>query len=380
MPRGLLDDTQPSRTKAAMPRGETRSRGTRHFVGVRPSNAVLVGVGALFLVALAASAVMLHVAARELAVAWTVVGLNPFQARPGQPLGPTPEPGATVAPAAFATPVPWSGAERVTILLMGLDYRDWVERRGYPRTDSMMLISIDPITRTAAMLSIPRDLWVEIPGFGHQRINTAFPSGESNRLPGGGPELAMRTVESVVGVPIQYYAVIEFSAFERMIDEIGGIDVLVRERIKISPIGRPSLWLEAKPTHLDGAQALAYARVRKAAGDDFGRAERQQQVAMAILDRVVGFDMVPTLVTRAPALWEELRSGVRTNLTLDQMISLGWMAVQIPKDNIRRGVIGPPKMVGFHTLPDGQQVVRPVPDQIRLLRDQLFTETSGIGP
>jgi LCP family protein required for cell wall assembly len=322
-----------------------------------------------------------HLAARELTLAWTVTGLNPFQPSAGGALpGTTPEPGETAEPAPFVTPVPWSGAERVTILLMGLDYRDWVSGSGFPRTDSMMLVSIDPITRQAAMLSIPRDLWVEIPGFGHERINTAYPSGENNRLPGGGPELAMRTVESVVGVPIQYYAVIEFGAFERMIDEIGGIDVLVPERIKISPIGRLSRWLEAKPYHLDGAEALAYARVRKAAGDDFGRAERQQQVALAVIDRVVGLDMVPTLVTRAPALWEELKNGVRTNMTLEQMVSFGWTAIQIPKADIRKGVIGPPKMVGFHTLPNGQQVIRPVPDQIRILRDQLFAETSALAP
>ena len=276
--------------------------------------------------------------------------------------------------------MPWSGADRVTILLMGLDYRDWLAGSGYPRTDSMMVVSIDPISKQASMLSIPRDLWVEIPGFGHERINTAYPSGELHRLPGGGPELAMRTVESVIGVPIQYYAVIEFSAFERMIDEIGGIDVTVPERMKISPIGRPSIWLEAKPYHLDGAQALAYARIRKVAGDDFGRAERQQQVAIAVIDRVVGFDEVPTLVTRAPALWEELKAGIRTNMTLEQMISFGWTAIQIPKTDIHRGVIGPPNMVGFHTLPNGQQVIRPVPDQIRLLRDQLFTATSAIAP
>ncbi len=367
------DDTQPGKTRRSAARPARRPS--------RSSKAVLIVAAGVFVAAMIAGAVLVHWATRELTIAWTVTGLNLFQASPGGVVaGTTPQPGETPAPATFVTPVPWSGAERVTILLMGLDYRDWASGRGFPRTDSMMLISIDPITRQAAMLSIPRDLWVEIPGFGHERINTAYPSGENNRLPGGGPELAMRTVESVVGVPIQYYAVIEFSAFENMIDEIGGIDVLVRERMKISPIGRTSLWLEAEPNHLDGAQALAYARIRKVTGDDFGRAERQQQVALAVLDRVVGFDMVPTLITRAPALWGELRSGIRTNMTLEQMISFGWMAVQIPKADIHHGVIGPPKMVGFHTLPNGQQVIRPVPDQIRLLRDQLFTETSALGP
>jgi len=368
-----LDDTQPGRTRRTPRRPDKSAR--------RPlSTGLLAVIGIAFLAAVSVSAVLVHLAVRELTIGWTVTGLNLFQPSARPIPGETAAPGETPQPSTFATPAPWNGAERVTILLMGLDYRDWVERRGYPRTDSMMLISIDPITHQASMLSIPRDLWVEIPGFGHNRINTAYPSGEVNRLPGGGPGLAMRTVESVIGVPIQYYAVIEFSAFERMIDEIGGVDVLVAERIKISPIGRTSLWLEAEPNHLDGAQALAYARVRKAAGDDFGRAERQQQVAMAVLDRVVGFDMIPTLITRAPALWEELRNGVRTNMTLDQMVSFGWMGVQIPKADIHRGVIGPPKMVGFHTLPDGQQVLRAVPDQIRILRDQLFTETGGIGP
>jgi LCP family protein required for cell wall assembly len=369
-----MDETQPHRTRRN-PRLDRKSR----MASIPTWGMILIGAG--FVLALMASAVLVHLAARQLAIGWTVTGLNLFQpSSGGVPGGDTPQPGETPKPAVFATPVPWSGAERVTILLMGLDYRDWVEQRGYPRTDSMMLVSIDPVAHTAAMLSIPRDLWVEIPGFGHNRINTAYPSGEINRLPGGGAELAMRTVESVVGVPIQYYAIIEFSTFERMIDEIGGIDVLVPARIKISPIGRQSRWLEAKPYHLDGADALAYARVRKAAGDDFGRAERQQQVAMAVIDRIVGFDVLPRLLPRVPALYQELRSGITTNMTLDQMVAFGASAIQIPKDNIRRGVIGPPKMVGFHTLPDGQQVVRPVPDQIRILRDQLFTDTSAIGP
>jgi LCP family protein required for cell wall assembly len=263
---------------------------------------------------------------------------------------------------------------------MGLDYRDWEAGSGAPRSDSMMLVTVDPITRTAGMLSIPRDLWVEIPGFDHNRINTAYMLGEAYHYPGGGPALARQTVEDVIGVPINFYAVIDFKAFERMVDEIGGIDVLVDEPIRIAPIGRMSINLEAKAYHFDGAEALAYARVRKAAGDDFGRARRQQRVVLAVLDRVVGFNMLPTLITRAPALYQELASGVRTDLSLDQMVSLGWLGIQIPKTNIRAGVIGPPNMVRFYTRPDGAKVLGAVPDQIRLLRDEIFTATSGFGP
>jgi LCP family protein required for cell wall assembly len=372
-----LGDTQPKRRPAA---GETRpgvAAAPRLSQRISTRTAILA---AAFLAAGLISGGVAHVVTRDLVASWTGLGLNPFRPQDQGPPGSTAGPGATPTLNLAVTPQPWAGSERVTILVMGLDFRDWVAGEGSPRTDSMMLVTFDPLTRQAGMLSIPRDLWVEIPGFGHNRINTAYMFGEASRLPGGGPGLAMQTVEDLIGVPIQYFAVIEFSTFERMIDEIGGIDVLVRERMKISPIGRQSFWLEAKPYHLDGAEALAYARVRKGAGDDFGRAERQQQVAEAIMDRVVGFEMIPTLVARAPALYQELSSGIRTNMTLEQMVSIGWSALQIPRSSIHKGVIAPPNMVGFHILPDGANVLRPVPDQIRILRDKIFTNTGGLGP
>jgi LCP family protein required for cell wall assembly len=324
-----------------------------------------------------------YVTARNLSSNWTGVGFNPFQpyVGPTQIGASTPGPGETaLPPPPTVTPLPWNGSERITILVLGLDYRDWVAGSGAPRSDSMMLVTLDPITMRAGMLSIPRDLWVDIPGFTHNRINAAYAFGEGYRVPGGGPALAMQTVESVVGVPINYYMVIDFATFEQMIDEIGGIDVLVTQRVKISPIGRLSHWLEAKAYHLDGPDALAYARVRKGAGDDFGRAQRQQQVALAILDRVVGFDMLPTLVKKAPTLYQELSSGIRTNLSLEDMIALSWLAIRVNKDDIVNGVIAPPKMVGFYTRPDGASVLRPIPDQIRVLRDMIFTDTSALGP
>jgi LCP family protein required for cell wall assembly len=338
------------------------------------------GLGVGFLVMLCVGAVVVHLTVRE-AVAtgnpFAGIGFQPQVTPDGEaPLGVPPTP--TLVPLG-TTPEPWSGNTRVTVLLMGLDFRDWVAGSGAPRTDTMMLVSIDPLTQQAAMLSIPRDLWIEIPGYDHNRINTAYTFGEAYRLPGGGPGLATEAVESVVGVPINYYAVIEFSAFERMIDEIGGIDVLVTERIKITPLGRTSYYLDPKAHHFNGAEALAYARVRKAAGGDFGRAQRQQQVALAVVDRVVGFDMVPVLISRAPRLYQEISSGIRTNMTLQQMVSLGWLAIQIPRENIQQGVISPPNMVRFHTTETGAQVLRPVPDQIRILRDRLFVQTSAVG-
>lgn len=346
-------------------------------------NWLIWAIAVAFGLGIVAAGVMVHFVARDLASRYTGVGLNPFEPGPENQSSGSVEPGATPTLVTLdVVPEPWDGKARVTVLVMGVDYRDWVAGEGSPRSDTMMLVTVDPITLQAGMLSIPRDLWVEIPGFGFNRINTAYMLGEAYRLPGGGPELAMRTVEGVIGVPIQYYMVVDFHTFERMIDEVGGVDILVSQRIRIHMIGGESEWLEAKPQHLNGAEALAYARVRKgeAAGGDFGRAQRQQQVILAIMDEVVGLNQLPKLISKAPALYQELSSGVRTNLTLEQMISLAWLATRVPKENIRQGVIGPPKMVGFYTRPDGAQVLRPVPDQIRALRDYIFTETSAFGP
>ncbi|MFU8827689.1 MAG: LCP family protein, partial [Brevefilum sp.] len=108
-----------------------------------------------------------------------------------------------VPAAGLPSPEPWDGISRVNLLLMGLDYRDW-EAGETPRTDTMMVLTYDPLSKTAGMLSIPRDLWVPIPGFEYNKINTAYYLGEVYNLPGGGPGLAMKTVEELVGVPIHY--------------------------------------------------------------------------------------------------------------------------------------------------------------------------------
>ena len=341
--------------------------------------AIAFGIGAIF------SAILVFNTVRQLMGTWTGAGFPSFAGGEGSESG-TQGSGASGTPnapppviSAGALPL-WNGADRVSILLMGLDYRDWEQGNGPPRTDSMMMVTIDPVAKTAGMLSIPRDLWVEIPGWEHNRINTAYFLGEANRLPGGGPGLAMETVEHLLGVPIDFFAVIDFHAFERMIDEFGGVDVLVPEAMRIAPIGRESMGLEAKAYHFDGPQALAYARARKTEGGDFDRAQRQQQVALAIRDQILGVDMIPLLLTRAPALYEELAAGVRTNLSFDQMVSLGLLALQIDPASIQRGVIAPPDMVTLELLADGAEVLRPVPDQIRLLRDEIFTDTASIAP
>ncbi len=327
------------------------------------------------------SALLVFNTVRGFASSWSGVGLpNIFSSEDEAPEPGEPTTVPLVNPELVEEPPTWNGVDRINILLLGLDFRDWQSGDGPPRTDTMMLVTIDPIAETAGMLSIPRDLWVEIPGFEHNRINTAYFLGEANRIPGGGPGLAMATVENLLGVEVNYYALLEFSTFERMIDEIGGVDVLVPERMKISPIGRQSFWLDAKAHHLDGAETLAYARARKTEGGDFDRAQRQQQVIMAVRDTIFELDSMPTLLAKAPILYQELASGIHTNLSFDEMVSLGLLAMKVSPSEVEKGVIAPPEMVLLETHFDGAQVLKPIPDKVRALRDEIFTGTGAIAP
>lgn len=346
---------------------------------------ILVGA---FIVAAFLSAYLVFDAVYNLAAAWKGTGLPEFNISGGQtgdvPLGPDVTPTVVLLD---ELPESWSGTSRVTILLMGLDYRDWVKGESATRTDTMILVTLDPVSETAGMLSIPRDLWVEIPAYGHGRINNAYYLGEVDRLPGGGPALAVKTVEKFIGVPIQYYIQVDFGAFVRMVDEIGGVEINIPEEIRVDPIAHiaetNTVVLEPGVQTLGGELTLAYARARNTEGGDFDRAQRQQQVAFAIRDQMLQLDMIPILIAKAPALYQELASGIRTDMSLDQMISLGLSAIKISPRSIRRGVIAPPDMVTMETVNYGgdvAEVLKPVPSQIRLLRDEIFTAAGAIGP
>jgi LCP family protein required for cell wall assembly len=302
---------------------------------------------------------------------------------PLNPDQPNPPAAVPLAPVAGATPPPWDGADRITMLVMGLDYRDWSAGEGPPRTDTMILFTIDPIHRTAGILSIPRDLWVSIPGSDYGRINTAYQIGEGLQLPGGGPALAAKTVESLLGVPVDYYAQVDFGAFVRFIDEIGGVKVTFPETVKLDPLGDGNTKRFKAGTYtLPGDLALAYVRLRKTeSGDgDFGRAQRQQEVIMAIRHQILSHKMMTTLISKAPVLYEELASGIQTNLGMDDAIRLAWLASQIPEDQIRRGAIGAGQIT-FAKSPDGtQEVLKPITEKIRALRDEVFGAANPAAP
>ena len=277
----------------------------------------------------------------------------------------------------------WDGGSRVNVLFIGVDYRDWEAGEGAPRSDTMILFTIDPITKTAGMLSIPRDMWVNIPGSGYGRINTAYSIGAGAKLPGGGPGLAMQTVEQFLGVPVDYYAQVEFFTFVEMVDTIGGIDVLVRERLVLDMIGGGKDKVVVTPglRHLNGDRALAYARTRKTEGGDVDRAQRQQDVIFAILDKVFTPEYFPTFLQQAPGLYSKMAAGIHTNLSFEDGLKLANLLKDVKRENIKTGVINYDMVTLGQTVTGGQSasVFKARPDQIRVLRDEIFAG-GAVGP
>jgi LCP family protein required for cell wall assembly len=278
----------------------------------------------------------------------------------------------------------WDGSSRVNLLFIGLDERDWEANAGAPRSDTLMLFTIDPVSRTAGMLSIPRDLWVNIPGLGYSKINTAYAYGASLRLPGGGPGLAVTTVERFIGVPIEYYAQVDFHAFEEAIDALGGLYLCPEERITIDPIGpKPPVKIGPECRKYWGYEVLGYVRNRKTSGGDIDRANRQQKVVMALVDQFFSPQKFPEMASKAPEIYLEARSGLSTNLGFDSALKLGALLSQIPPGNIHHGVIDYSMAVlDSVILPNGQKasILKPYPDQIRVLRDEIFSASGPLSP
>lgn len=295
------------------------------------------------------------------------------------------------APPELPTPLPalpesdlppaWDGASRINILLLGVDASDAEDRQGPARSDTMIVVTIDPQTKTAGMLSIPRDMWVNIPGFDYGKINTAYYLGDANRLPGGGPALASRTVEQFLGIPIHYYAQVEFWTFIYLVDQLGGVIVEVEKNITVDPIGPgpDDRFLGAGPQRMDGMIALAYARARNTEGGDVDRARRTQEVIIAIRNKALDPANFPNLILSAPAIYEIVQSGIRTNMPLDDAIELAVLMRDIPLEDIKRGVINF-DMVTLQSSPDGLSIFKPIPDKIRELRDEIFTTGGPASP
>jgi LCP family protein required for cell wall assembly len=273
----------------------------------------------------------------------------------------------------------WNGQERVNLLVLGVDQRPG--ERGPWRTDTMIVVSVDPASKSAGVLSIPRDLWVEIPGYGQDRINTAYVTGDLNKFPGGGPALAKKTVQYNLGEPIHYYLRVNFLAFQQLIDSIGGVDVYVEHEIDdptypdmnygYDPLRIPAGW-----QHMDGMVALKYARTRHSSSD-FERMHRQQQVMLAVRDKVTRLDLLTKLLPHARELATTLGNSIQTDLTLDQLVRLAQLGSEIDRTRIRTATIDE-TMTRSWTTPQGASVLVPDRTKISVVHNLIFTAPESI--
>ena len=238
-----------------------------------------------------------------------------------------------IAPTQEAQIPDWDGTSRVTILLLGVD-----RRTDEPsRSDTIILVNIDPVAKTARMLSIPRDLRVFIPGKGVAKINAAYAMGDYDKtVAGGGPGLTMRTIEANFGIDINYYAEIDFDGFTNIVDTVGGLTMDVPYPIKDNEYPGPAnqymrIYFPAGWQHMDGAQVLEYARTRHDDSDLY-RSERQQQILLALRQQAVSLD----LISKAPQLISDFGNAVGTDLSPSQALQLARLASQIGSSNIEQ--------------------------------------------
>ncbi|MCC6188872.1 MAG: LCP family protein [Anaerolineales bacterium] len=314
------------------------------------------------------------------------------------PLPPTPEATATASPTArpgidptlgattpdpFATlelpipePVPQLRLDKsvINILLLG---RDTERTSGSYRTDVMIVVSINKAANAVTLLTIPRDLFVYIPGWTMNRINTAAVHGDSIGYPGGGVALLEQTVLYNLGIPIHGWARVDFQGFREVVDVVGGVDVPVSCAMQDWRLIDPALdqqdadnWqlytVETGVQHMDGDLALWYARSRKRSSD-FDRSRRQHQVLRAIFDKALRLQ----ILTKVPELYQQYVSIVDTDLGLGDLLQFVPLAAQLDRARIKSRFIGRGQVTSY-TTSGGAAVLLPNRDAVQALVAEAF--------
>ncbi len=283
------------------------------------------------------------------------------------------------------TPVPLIDlpANTINVLLLGVDSRPG-EALG--RTDTIIVVSLNRTQQTVSMLSIPRDLWVYIPGVNRfDRINTADIWGSRYKL-GGRVDLLAEVIRYNLGIPVNYYAIVNFSGVRNIIDRVGGIDVLaqcplydifpdlppeandiITDTAQLSTVPTGTIDIPSPGLYtLDGQHALWYARSRKTTSD-FDRSRRQQNVLRAVWAKI----KAQGLVTQLPNLWNEVTSLVTTDLTLNDVIYLASFGLQLDDTALKQRAIDRAVLQPF-TTETGAAVLGILPDRVPLVVAEAF--------
>ena len=274
--------------------------------------------------------------------------------------------------------------ERVTILLVGIDY---APGRQTNLTDTMLVATLDPETGEGAMVSVPRDLYgVPLPGGGtydaklNSLMNTA--SRDPERFPEGGPAALKGAIGELLGTEIHYFAAIDLDGMRQVINTIGGVDVTVTRAINDPEYHDPftnerGFFIEAGTHHLDGETALAYVRSRMGEGDnDFTRAERQQQVLTAIAAKLTAGNLLYTL----PGLLDAVRDNMATDIPSANIPDLAKEAQEANLGGLERVVLAPPEYVTPEPFSAAGYILHPNLDAIRELAGEIFGAPSASAP
>ncbi len=218
-----------------------------------------------------------------------------------------------VEPTETKTPEPpkWEGTERVNILLMGVDARG-LKKGEIPRSDTMLVASLDPVAKKINLFSIMRDTYTEIPDHGSDRINSAITHG---------PNTAMKAVSDLLGIPVQYYVYTDFQGFIELVDAVGGVDFYVEKDMHYTSKAdnhEYDIDLKEGQQHLDGNTALQYVRFRHDAMSDFTRTERQRNFLKAVADKMKS----TTSIMKLPSILDKVNPYIDTNLSVEDMWKL----------------------------------------------------------
>ncbi|MFC5530719.1 LCP family protein [Cohnella yongneupensis] len=227
-------------------------------------------------------------------------------------------------PVPIPAPPEWDGTERINILLLGGDARG-VKVDSYPRSDTMMIASIDPVAKDIHLFSLLRDTYTAIPNHGSNRLNAAIAF--------GGPRLAMNTVSDLVGLPIHHYVYTDFEGFISLIDALGGIDFEVDKKM-VHPDTRDdpryNIALEPGMQHFDGLTALEYVRFRSDIKSDFGRSDRQRKFLTAIADEM----KKTTSLIKLPQLLDSIAPYIETDIPPGDLMKLARLGMKLDTGNV----------------------------------------------
>jgi LCP family protein required for cell wall assembly len=274
---------------------------------------------------------------------------------------------------------PPADAERLNVLLIGVDS---APNRTESLTDSMIVVSLDPVGRTVSMVSIPRDLASVPLGNGNvfgPKINSLMSFADRNPadFPHGGVRALEDAIGAMLGIPIHYYAKVDLGGFAAMVDAVGGVDIVVKKALDDPRYpgldGKRGWSVQPGPHHFNGADALAYARIRKSAGEsDLTRAARQQEVLVALRNRAVGAGILFSL----PKLLDAVGATVRTDLPPDRLPQLAALAEQIGGTSTTKLVLGSPLIKSGGNTRYGSIFV-PVAAKIRAMAKVVFGPPGG---